>query len=183
MIPLLRAAIATLATLLVLTGIGWASRAPYDAPGASAALLRLSWRMPVPDARVCRARTPAELEALPAHMRTPDVCENVSLRYRLEIAVDDRPARVVSLHTAGARGDRPLFVLDETTLAPGRHRVRVRLTPAGARERELLRFDGEVEAVPGGILLLTLDEASGGLVLRRSGSPSSVSSHSADAVR
>jgi coenzyme F420-reducing hydrogenase delta subunit len=75
----------------------------------------------------CRQRTQAELEALPVHMRTPEVCSRDAASYRWSVASGScRPTRC-TLVRGGAKGDRPLFVLEERALPPGLHRVRVDL--------------------------------------------------------
>ena len=150
---------------LVLAALGWVSRAPYDAPGSDDALLRLSWRMQSAESQVCRDRTQAELDALPAHMRTPQVCESRPLVYELESTIDDGPEEERRVRAAGARGDRPLVVWHEVRLEPGRHRVRVHFHREGGTTAEQLTFDGAVDAVPGKVVLITLDET-GRLVAR-----------------
>jgi hypothetical protein len=59
---------------LFLALIGWGTRADYQRATDQHALLRLSWRMRGERLENCRDRTPAELEALPVHMRTPRIC-------------------------------------------------------------------------------------------------------------
>lgn len=128
MIRAARIVFGALATVAVLAAIGWASRVPHDARGADSATLRLSWRMPGGSAQVCRDRTQAELDALPVHMRTPQVCETRLTTFRLETRVDDGPVLSRRLRPSGARGDRPLAVWQETQLSPGPHRISIRLT-------------------------------------------------------
>ena len=152
-------------TVLVLAAIGWGSRAPYDAPGSEIALLRFSWRMQSAESQVCRDRTQAELDELPAHMRTPQVCESRPLVYRLESSIDGREADVRLVRAAGARGDRPLVVWEEIPLTPGAHRVSIRFLRDGGDGSERIEYEGTVEAVPGRIVLVTLD-AAGRLVAR-----------------
>ena len=158
-------AVAAIVALLATAGLGWLSRAPYDPPGGDHAMLRLSWRLRGERVETCRTRTEAELAALPAHMRTPEVCEARLLRYRLVQQVDDAAPDTVTVIPGGARGDRPLFVLRETPLLPGPRRVRVTL----AREDgagEPLAFEQVIDAAPGAVELVTLDAEAGRLVHR-----------------
>ncbi|HEX6590267.1 MAG TPA: hypothetical protein VF039_14775 [Longimicrobiales bacterium] len=190
MIRAARIVVGGLATVGVLAAIGWASRVPHDARGADAATLRLSWRMPGGSAQVCRDRTQAELDALPVHMRTPQVCETRLTTYLLETRVDDGPVLSRRLRPSGARGDRPLAVWQETRLSPGRHRIAIRLTREGGAyaghgrddddgyeddaeddrgdhddddrdDDDALALDAVVEAHAGRIVLVTLDQARG----------------------
>lgn len=119
-----RALLATAALVLPLVAL---ARAPYTPPGARAAALRLSWRLAAPAAERCRPRTAEELAALPAHMRSPEVCERDVARYSLVTRVDDEAPDTLALEGGGVKGDRPLFVLEERRLPPGSHRVRVEL--------------------------------------------------------
>ena len=169
-----RGARVVLAALLVaaaLVGLGALSRVPYHAPGAQQAWLRLSWRTRSAAAQTCRPRTAAELEALPVHMRTPEVCETAAVVYRLDIETDDAPARSLRIRPAGARGDRPLFVFHQVPLAAGTHDVRVRFQREGGDADDTLDYEGRVRVEAGEILLVTIDEATGRLVLRRPGPP------------
>lgn len=159
----------TAATTVMIAGL---ARAPYyTPPGAGDAMLRFSWRMSVTARENCRPRTPAELDALPVHMRTPEVCTRDSARYALITTIDDAAPDTVHLLRGGVKGDRPLFVLEERTLPPGRHRVRIELLRMSSAGVEIL---GEIDEVltleEGAIRLITLDLA-GRLVLRSSAAP------------
>lgn len=160
-----RLAVGFALTFIVLAALGWGSRAPYDVPGNETARLRFSWRMQSAESQVCRDRTQAELDALPAHMRTPQVCESRPLVYSLESRIDDGPEEERHVRAAGARGDRPLVVWQEVPLTPGRHRIRVHFHREGTQTAESLSLDTMVDAVPGKVVLVTLDD-SGRLVVR-----------------
>jgi hypothetical protein len=129
-----RAAVLILVSVLATAGLGWLARAPYTSPGADGALLRLSWRLRGEKSETCRPRTQAELDALPVHMRTPEVCESTLLAYRLVVQVDGATRDSVVVLPGGARGDRPVFVLREVPLAPGEHRVSVRFVRERAED-------------------------------------------------
>lgn len=164
-----RIAVLALVTTLGASALGWLSRAPYDPPGGATGVLRLSWRLRGEKEEHCRKRTPAELEALPIHMRTPEVCEGRLVAYRLAVRIDDEPAAETLVAPAGARGDRPIYVLREVPLPPGPHRVRVRFaraTSAHADRHTALELDTRIEAEPGAIELITIDPETGRLVRR-----------------
>ena len=162
-----RAALVVIVGAGLTAGIGWLSRAPYTPPGAETGVLRLSWRLRGANTEVCRARTPAELEALPLHMRMPEICESRSRPYRLVLVIDGGPADTLHIEPGGARRDRPVFVMHETPLAPGEHRVRVVFAPSddAGTALERLEFVGTVAGRPGEVQLITIDD-SGTLVHR-----------------
>lgn len=152
------------AALLVL---GALSRIPYDADGADAAMLRLSWRTRGEAVEACRDRTTEELEALPVHMRTPQVCTTRVASYRLQIRVDDGPTITRDLKASGARADRPVYVLWQQQLTPGIHRIRIEFHSTHDPEARRLRMDEQVRVRNGEILLVTQDGRDNDFQIRR----------------
>ena len=162
-----------LVTLLITLGVGWLSRAPYQPPGAEAGMLRLSWRMRAPDSgTTCRTRTPKELEALPVHMRTAEVCESRNAAWDLVIRVDSLAADTTRILQGGARRDRPFFVFRELNLAPGAHHVRISFAPENRLSDNgsavPLAFDTVLSIGSGEVALVTLGRERGTFVVRRS---------------
>jgi hypothetical protein len=119
--------IAGLATL----GIGAASRAPWTATPPDQALLRLSWRAQSETREECRPLTDAEKAELPIHMRVPELCESRAIPYLLRVTIDGSVLLADTVHGAGAREDRPVYVFREIGLAPDRHALRVDFVPIG----------------------------------------------------
>ena len=143
-------------TVLATAALGWGSRAPYSSPDGDRALLRLSWRMRGERIETCRPRTQAELDAVPVHMRTPEICEGHLLSYRLVVQVDDEAPDTTEIRPAGAKGDRPVYVLAEQPLTEGAHRVRVAFEVVGGT-RPALTLDTMLTTEPGAIELITMD--------------------------
>jgi hypothetical protein len=165
-----------LAPVLVVTlmtvSLGWLARAPYQPPGADDAVLRLSWRLRAPATEVCRTRSQAELDALPVHMRAPEVCEHRIAAYDLTVQVDSLPADTTRVVQGGAKGDRPLYVLREIPLEPGRHRVRIRFAAAAGAPVEAhvapLALDTVLHMDAGAVVLVTLGADTRMVIVRRS---------------
>ncbi|MBR9988207.1 MAG: hypothetical protein KFH98_00550 [Gemmatimonadetes bacterium] len=163
-----------LVTAVMTVGIGWLARAPYQPPGSDSATLRLSWRLRAPVAETCRPRTQAELDALPVHMRTPEVCQSRSAAYDLIVQVDARTADTSRVLQGGAKGDRPLFVLKELSLEPGPHHVRVRFASGAglpAEESVVLALDTVLHMHAGTVDLVTLGPDGRTLIVRQSTQP------------
>jgi hypothetical protein len=155
-----------LVSLLLTLPIAALSRAPYTPPGARDAVLRLSWRMNVSAREECRPRSAEELEALPVHMRTPEVCTRDQASYVLITRFGDTSADTAPLLRGGVKGDRPLFVLRERRLPPGEHRIALEVRrAAGGRDSVVAALAATVHAAAGAVVLVTLDE-SGRLVVR-----------------
>ena len=155
------------ASALMLGLIGWGSRADYRGASAEHALLRLSWRMRGERIENCRDRTQAELDALPVHMRTPRICETTPVPYRITVRIDGGPADTMTVLPAGAKHDRPIYVLRDIVMTPGEHRVIVNSARAD-NEAGMLEFDDEVYFLPGYIELITLADL-GDALIHRSG--------------
>jgi hypothetical protein len=161
-----RIAALVVSALLVLP-IAALSRAPYyTPPGAGDALLRFSWRMSIASREECRPRTQEELDALPVHMRTPEVCTPDRASYVLVTRIDGGRPDTLPLLRGGVKGDRPLFVLEDRRLPPGDHGVYVALLRLrDSSETTLASLDTVLRLDAGMIRLITLD-AAGALVLR-----------------
>lgn len=157
------------AVALALAGL---SRVPTVHADGGEALLRLSWRLRGARVEQCRPRTPDELEALAAHMRTPEVCVGVNAAYELTVELDGREVVRDTVRPAGARADRPVYVFRDVPVAPGSHSVEVALralVPEGADAAGgvgRLALEEEIRIGPAEIALVTLDPEGIHLVVR-----------------
>ncbi len=139
------------------------------------AYLRLALRTTKARVEICRDRTPAELEALAAHMRRPRVCDWHAIPHRLHVRLDGETVLDRILEPRGARNDRPLVFDRQIPVEPGSAILAISFAPAesaadGASaelaealaraERHELEQPVRLEA--GRIVLVRLD---GGLVI------------------
>lgn len=115
-------------TVTVLAGglvTAWLSQAPWSLPEGGRAQLRLAWSGRPERIERCRTLTDAELEGVPAHMRQRVRCEGRTATYRLDVVVNGTRLLTDTLAGGGARRDRPIHLLRELPLPPGRHRVQL----------------------------------------------------------
>ncbi|MBX3171166.1 MAG: hypothetical protein KF760_27405 [Candidatus Eremiobacteraeota bacterium] len=143
---------------ILLLGLGWSARIPWGESPAHATL-RLSWRCNGQEIKVPIAQDPN----LPAHMRLPpDQAYQVRMRsYLLRVLLDGRPLLEKRIEPAGVRHDRPLSVLEELAVAPGRHRVEVEFRPEpleGVKENLLPGYQGQLDFGAGRVQLITFQE-------------------------
>jgi hypothetical protein len=145
------------------------SRRPWTAEPSEQGELRLAWRYRSERVTQCRTATPEELANLPAHMRQRTICEPRLRPYRLEVALDGRPAADDTVRPRGARADRPLGVFRRLPLPAGRHAVRLAFTPLPVGTDSLgapLALDTAVILAARQVLLITYDEDAKRLVVR-----------------
>lgn len=124
-VPGARGVTAALVTVAAMFGLGVLSRAPYNAAEHADAVVRLSWRARGERVQECRSLTEEEKAKLPRHMRPPQVCEGRFLPYVLDVTVDGRRVIYDTVHAAGARQDRPIYVYRELRLRPGQRTLSV----------------------------------------------------------
>lgn len=123
-----RLVVAGVATALVLGLIVRASAAPLSLRDGATARVRLSWSARPERIEVCRRLSAAELAQVAEHMRQRVECEGRFATYALRVESDGRVLGETTVHGAGLRHDRPLYLLREYDVAPGRHHVRVSFT-------------------------------------------------------
>jgi hypothetical protein len=143
----------TAVLLVVLSGV------PYNLTDGAQGMIRLSWRYRIAATQECRTRTQEELDALPVHMRTPEVCERGIPSYRMSLWVDGNSIFEDVVRPAGAAGDRPLYVHRDHGVPPGEHRIEVRFFPllGGDVGGGGLSLDRTVTISPGEVVLVTHD--------------------------
>jgi NAD-dependent dihydropyrimidine dehydrogenase PreA subunit len=147
-------ALSALLLALVALGSGW----PQGAD-ANHAVLRLGWRLAGQVRERCRDLTAEELAARPVHMRRPQECVGEVLAYDLTAAIDGRVVTRKRVKSPGLRGDRPLSVEEDLTVAPGEHTISVTFVPADAGSGgKTLAFEQRLRFAPGRVLLLAHED-------------------------
>lgn len=107
-------------------GLAALSRVPYEPDEPGSARLRLSWRARGEAVARCRKATAEELKGVAAHMRQETVCEGARVApYQLRVVIDGDTVLDQLAPGSGVAGDRPLYVLREYEVSPGRHHVQV----------------------------------------------------------
>ena len=169
----LRVLAAGILALLLTVATAALSRIPATFTPPTEAALRLSWRVEGAVVENCRQPTSEELAELPVHMRNPRACIGQIAPYLLSVRIDGAVLVTDTLEAAGARGDRPLTVLRDFSVAAGSHDLQVAfeaLLPQGAVVAEGsvtgLAWAGTVTLEPRDVALLTLDGSGGALELR-----------------
>lgn len=156
------------------TALAALSQVPYAPTRASHAVLRLAWRVRGVRVEECRRLTPEELARLPVHMRHAEECTGRVLPYHLTVVRDGEQIVDRVVRAAGAREDRPLYVLEEMPLAAGTHDIAVRFVRDTAEEtagREVLTpvtlaLEATLTLGEGEVALVTYDAEQRRLVLR-----------------
>lgn len=149
------------------------SRRPVRFAHTETAMLRLSWKINGVTVEACRERTPEELAALPVHMRNPKACIGGIAPYVLEVTLDGATLPPDTVRAHGARSDRPLFVLRDLPVRPGRHEVSVRfraVIPDGVEPPAdgilELAWSGPLDLAERDVALITLDGTARALQVR-----------------
>jgi hypothetical protein len=159
---LLRGAAGAAVALGFVAAVAALAHLPLGDPPADGELL-VALRTAQARVETCTERTPAELAALPAHMRQLRVCDEVAVDYRLRVAVDGAPQVDRRIAHRGLRRTRPLVTDDRVRVAPGPHRIEISWLPidppADARDLPRPTFDETIDFTAGRIELVVLDGA------------------------
>jgi hypothetical protein len=167
-----RALGAVLAGAALVAATAGLSRLPMSTADGDA-FIRLSWRTEPIRIEECRTLTEEELAAIPAHMRRTEECTGYFVDYEVRLEIDGHEPTVDTVAPSGLRRDRPVYVLRDRSVPPGRHSVDVSFTALVPESFEsddqpvALEWSGPMELGPGEVGLVTLDDA--GRSLRREG--------------
>ncbi|MDX1577547.1 MAG: hypothetical protein R3266_03645 [Gemmatimonadota bacterium] len=162
----------------IVAAIAGLSRVPWTVDPERGSVLRLSWRFQPEGESGCRRPTAEELAELPPHMRNPDACVREAVPYLLELRIDGVRTLADTLHAAGARQDRPVFVYRDVAIDAGAHTIEVGFSslepegPGSAGDTPpgiALSWSDSVTVDPREIVLIGYDRASRSLVRARPG--------------
>jgi hypothetical protein len=157
-------AVVYLATAAVL---GVLSDSPaYQAFPPDQALIKVSLVHSAQRKEPCRKLSAEELAELAPNMRKPTVCGRERLPLRLEINLDGELLFRESLPPAGLSKDGPARVYHRIPVAPGRHRLSLKMRDSARTEGYDYEFDKEVELDALQNLVVDFRPESGGFILR-----------------
>lgn len=106
---------------ILVAGSQW----PWTAAPDDVAVIRLDWRASAERVEECRPPTDEEIAERPPHMRPREICEGRVIPYSLHVVVDRVVVVDDTIHGAGVREDRPLYVAREIVVSPGLHDLRI----------------------------------------------------------
>ena len=82
----------------------------------------------------CVQLTAEEIAELAANMRRSETCQRQRLPLILELDIDDEPTLRLEAAASGLWGDGPASVYERFAVAPGTHRISVRMRDSGRRD-------------------------------------------------
>lgn len=154
-------ALAGVLTLLGFSGLTLAgSRLPYRPPHAGPELF-VSFKHAGRESDVCRAVSAEEKAKLPKHMQQDKICERGRAPVRLQVLVDGQPLVDARYEARGVRRDGVAVGLERLPLAPGPHRVRVRIGDTPDPEAWAHETEREIEVRDGRRAVVLFDRQAG----------------------
>ena len=142
--------------------IAYLSAAPsYEHVDADAAVLRLVISHATARIGECRQLAPDEMAALPPNMRRPTECPREHHDLFVELLFDDAVLYRGYEAPAGLWRDGPSDVYRKFTVAPGRHRLVVRLRDSGRESGFDREQAAEVELTAGQNFVVGFDSTTG----------------------
>jgi hypothetical protein len=156
-----------LAYLLLGLAIAYFSDAPvYTHFSPEMAQIKLSILHGAKPAGECRRRTAAELAELAPNMRKPFDCPRGRLPVHLELEIDGEQVFADALPPTGIAGDGPSRAYRRFTVAPGPHRVVVRMRDTAREQGYDYERATDVNLVPKQNFVVDFKAQAGGIVFR-----------------
>ncbi len=147
--------------------IGYFSNAPdYVYMPPQQAQVKLSLNHPGQRRQECRQRTAQELAELAPNMRKPFDCPRGRLPVQLELEIDGEQVFADALPPTGIAGDGPSRVYRRFTVAPGPHRVVVRMRDTARQQGYDYERATEVTLMPKQNFVVDFKAQAGGIVFR-----------------
>ncbi len=132
----------------------------YVDPGA--AVITLSFGHAGARVSECRRLTTEEIAALAPNMRRPLDCPRGRVSLLVEFELDGEAMYRATLAPSGLAGDGASSVHERFVVAPGHHRVTVRLRDSRREEGFDYEMEEDVELVPGQHLVVDFRAGTGG---------------------
>ncbi|MEX2008983.1 MAG: hypothetical protein WEC41_02220 [Dongiaceae bacterium] len=152
---------------LIALALGYFSDSPaYTHFPPDQALVKLSLVHPGAPAGECRRRTADELAQLAPNMRKVLDCPRGRLPLLVELSLDGALLYRESLPPTGLSGDGPSRTYQRFTVAPGRHRLAVRLRDSARTEGFDYEREADIELVPRQSLAIDFQAETGGFAFR-----------------
>lgn len=151
--------------------LGYFSQAPTYRPiPEGAAQVKLSFAHGGKPIGGCRDRTEAELQALAANMRKPQLCSRERVAVTIVFELDGVTVFEDALAPSGLRGDGPSQTYQKFTVPAGSHEVTLRLRNTTRTEGWDYQAHRVVELDAGQILAIDFDPSAGGFIISSPGS-------------
>lgn len=147
--------------------IGYFATAPsYNPVPAGSATVALSFSHATKPAGACRRLSDEELARLPPNMRAPLDCPRKRLPIRVELEIDGTRHVRRKLGASGFSNDRAASFYQKIAVAPGRHRLVVRLRDTARAEGFDYEREAEIDLRPGQQFVIDFHADNGGFVFR-----------------
>lgn len=147
--------------------LGYFAAGPaYTAFPADRALIKLSFSHGGGPISECRRRTPEEMAKLPPNMRRPTQCPRQRVPLVIELVLDDEVLLRGARPPTGLSGDGPSRVYERFVVAPGPHRLVVRLRDSARAEGFDHEFAGRITLRTQQSLAIDFRPETGGFMLR-----------------
>ena len=144
----------------------FATMPPYRYADPASASIKLSLSHAADHVKPCVRLTPEQIAALAANMRQSVSCERARLPLVLEMDIDDEPVLRIEAQPTGLWGDGPSSVYERLDVAPGAHRIAVRLRDTARKTGWDYSRSGRVELVAGKYFTITFKAETGGFNFR-----------------
>ena len=138
----------------------------YEYADAGSATVKVSLSHAADLVKPCVPLTQEEIAALAANMRRSETCERERLPLVLELEIDGRPVLQVEARPSGLWSDGPGSIYERFEVAPGEHRVAVRLRDSARVEGWDYARDELVTLQAGRYFTVTFHAEKGGFVFR-----------------
>ena len=132
-------------------------------------ILRLSWRLTGQNIKICEDRTEDQLNNIPAHMRTQQICVQKPIDYQLLVSINGESKISEVIKAGGLHGDRPIYVNHDIKLPNGNHQVQIHFEPLddSLSDGLKLEYSSEISIKNNEIVLIHLPQGQKNLAIKK----------------